>query len=358
MLQQPHPAWRTTSFRSVTASTPSDPESGRGGRRRGRRALRHPGRGRRQPGGPRGARPLPHLLRARPRPHPALAAVPAPRRQVPGVHRPRRRPPPHPPHPRHRGGPGRRRHRPRRSGSTWRSPRRPPLAHDCGHGPGRPRVRGGVLAVRPGGYDHAVYGADVVLAPLNLCVETLDGVRNHSWSRPAPDHARGRGRGLGRPHRLRLPRLRGRASAPASSTPDDLPAEVAEVVGRHRSRARSARSSRAVLETIAETGRVGAARARGRRAGRVPGVQLRAHLPAARVGRPGRPRRRLIASLAAWYIEHPRRDRRHGRGGPRAGSPEAVAAAVRYVSGMTDRFVARTAVERLGWHTDALPRFA
>ena len=29
-------------------------------------------------------------------------------------------------------------------------------------------------------------GADVVLAPLNLCVETLDGVRNHSWSRPMP----------------------------------------------------------------------------------------------------------------------------------------------------------------------------
>ena len=26
----------------------------------------------------------------------------------------------------------------------------------------------------------------MVLAPLNLCAETLDGVRNHSWSRPAP----------------------------------------------------------------------------------------------------------------------------------------------------------------------------
>src|SRR4029078_11279967 len=38
----------------------------------------------------------------------------------------------------------------------------------------------------PEGYDHAVWGADVVLTPLNLCVETLDGVRNHSWSRPAP----------------------------------------------------------------------------------------------------------------------------------------------------------------------------
>ena len=30
------------------------------------------------------------------------------------------------------------------------------------------------------------WGADVSLASLNLCHETLDGIRNHSWSRPAP----------------------------------------------------------------------------------------------------------------------------------------------------------------------------
>ncbi|HRE03611.1 MAG TPA: deoxyguanosinetriphosphate triphosphohydrolase, partial [Ilumatobacteraceae bacterium] len=37
-----------------------------------------------------------------------------------------------------------------------------------------------------GGFDHATWGADVTLTTLNLCRETLDGVRNHSWSRPAP----------------------------------------------------------------------------------------------------------------------------------------------------------------------------
>ena len=31
-----------------------------------------------------------------------------------------------------------------------------------------------------------IWGADVTLVPLNLCSETLDGIRNHSWSRPAP----------------------------------------------------------------------------------------------------------------------------------------------------------------------------
>jgi len=60
------------------------------------------------------------------------------------------------------------------------------LGHDCGHGPGGHASEDAFGAFLPDGYDHAVWGADVVLAPLNLCRETLDGVRNHSWSRPAP----------------------------------------------------------------------------------------------------------------------------------------------------------------------------
>jgi dGTPase len=40
------------------------------------------------------------------------------------------------------------------------------------------------------------------------------------------------------------------------------------------------------------------------------------------------------------------------------GSPEATAAAVRYVSGMTDRFAQHVAVELLGWDQQALPRSA
>src|SRR4051812_19450194 len=60
------------------------------------------------------------------------------------------------------------------------------LGHDCGHGPGGHASEDALSCFLPEGFDHAVWGADVVLAPLNLCVETLDGVRNHSWSRPAP----------------------------------------------------------------------------------------------------------------------------------------------------------------------------
>ncbi|MBJ7369389.1 MAG: HD domain-containing protein, partial [Ilumatobacteraceae bacterium] len=65
------------------------------------------------------------------------------------------------------------------------------LGHDCGHGPGGHASEDALSPYIDGGYDHAVWGADKVLVPLNLCIETLDGIRNHSWSRPAPHTAEG-----------------------------------------------------------------------------------------------------------------------------------------------------------------------
>src|SRR6266851_4928110 len=60
------------------------------------------------------------------------------------------------------------------------------LGHDCGHGPGGHASEDALSPFVAEGYDHAVWGADVVMRRLNLCDETLDGIRNHSWSRPAP----------------------------------------------------------------------------------------------------------------------------------------------------------------------------
>jgi dGTPase len=60
------------------------------------------------------------------------------------------------------------------------------LGHDCGHGPGGHASEDALGPYLDNGFNHAVFGADVVLAPLNLTVEVLDGIRNHSWSRPAP----------------------------------------------------------------------------------------------------------------------------------------------------------------------------
>ncbi len=60
------------------------------------------------------------------------------------------------------------------------------LGHDCGHGPGGHASEDALDPYVPGGFDHAPWGALVSLAPLNLCAETVDGIANHSWSRPAP----------------------------------------------------------------------------------------------------------------------------------------------------------------------------
>ncbi len=65
------------------------------------------------------------------------------------------------------------------------------LGHDCGHGPFGHASEDALAPFVAGGYDHATWGADVVLEPLNLCHETLDGIRNHSWSRPAPSTPEG-----------------------------------------------------------------------------------------------------------------------------------------------------------------------
>ncbi len=61
----------------------------------------------------------------------------------------------------------------------------------------------------------------------------------------------------------------------------------------------------------------------------------------------------LLRQLTEWFLENP-----GAIGGGellRPSSPEAAAAAVRYVSGMTDRFALRLAVDRLGWAPEELP---
>ena len=68
---------------------------------------------------------------------------------------------------------------------------------------------------------------------------------------------------------------------------------------------------------------------------------------------------RLLRGLVDHFADAPAADaagaRRRGRGAAAAGSPEAAALAVRYVSGMTDRFALGLGVELLGWRPDDLP---
>lgn len=231
------------------------------------------------------------------------------------------------------------------------------LAHDCGHGPAGHASEEAFAPYLPGGYDHAVYGADVTLAPLNLCVETLDGVRNHSWRRPAP--ATPEGEVVAWADRIAYVCHDFEDAVRAGIlTPADLPAEIAQVVGRERSRQIEV-FVLAVLEAIAATGAVGmvepqAAALAGFRAFNFERIYLRPaslEQAARAIG--------LLRGLVDHFVDVPARLPEGSTGarlGLEPGSAEAAAVAVRYVSGMTDRYALGLGVRLLGWRPDELPR--
>ena len=207
------------------------------------------------------------------------------------------------------------------------------------------------------GYDHAVYGADVTLAPLNLCVETLDGVRNHSWRRPAP--ATAEGEVVAWADRIAYVCHDFDDTVRAGIIePSELPAGVREVVGSRPSDQIGGFMG-AVLEAIDQTGAVGmtepAASALAEyRAFNFERIYLR---PAAR-RQAGRVIR-LLGDLVEHFADVPRRIPTVRDGevpAPVAGSADAAALAVHYVSGMTDRYALGLGVELLGWRPDDLPR--
>jgi dGTPase len=224
------------------------------------------------------------------------------------------------------------------------------LAHDCGHGPAGHASEEALSPFVEGGYHHAVYGADVVLAPLNLCAETLDAVRNHSWNRPAPMTAEGEV--VAWADRIAYVchdfEDAVRAGIVAST---ELPAAVRDVVGSRRS-AQLNGFITSMLTAIAETGRVGmgADEAAALAAFRAFNFE-RIYLRPASVEQADRVIE-LLRALTEWFTAHPGA---MGTDEPGAGD-DPLAAAVHHVSGMTDRYALRMAEEHLGWDPAKLPR--
>ena len=232
------------------------------------------------------------------------------------------------------------------------------LAHDCGHGPAGHASEEAFSPYLPeGGYDHAVYGADVTLAELNLCRETLDGVRNHSWRRPPPSTPEGEV--VAWSDRIAYVCHDFEDAVRAGILePADLPGEVRDVVGTRRSE-QIGSFVLAVLDAIDRTGHVGmtepsASALAAFRAFNFERIYLR---PAAR--RQAERVIRLLGGLVDHFADAPLRIPMVRDGevvAPAAGSFEAASLAVRYVSGMTDRFALGLGVELLGWRPEDLPR--
>lgn len=224
------------------------------------------------------------------------------------------------------------------------------LGHDCGHGPAGHASEEALSPYVPSGYHHAVYGADVVLAPLNLCIETLDAVRNHSWNRPAPITPEGEvvawaDRIAYVCHDFEDAVRAGIVSA------DDLPADVADVVGTRRSKQLDAFIT-SMLTTISEYGVVGMGTTEAEALAAFRKFNFeRIYLRDESVDQADRVVE-LLRALTDWFIVRPELlpiD-------PSSEEDEVVRAAVHHISGMTDRYALALAVEHLGWDPAKLPR--
>jgi dGTPase len=230
------------------------------------------------------------------------------------------------------------------------------LGHDCGHGPGGHASEDALDPFLPGGFDHAPWGAHVSLAPLNLCAETIDGIANHSWSRPAPSTPEGEvvswaDRVAYVCHDWEDAVLTGIVS------PHQLPLIVRDLCGERRSAQLGAFIHGLVAGTL-RSGQVGmdedAAEALSAfRACNYERIYLRdASL------RQGEAVVRVLRALVEHFADRPHLiAETSGVGQPDvvAGSAPAIEAAVTYVAGMTDRFAFRQAVALLGWDPEKLP---
>ncbi len=229
------------------------------------------------------------------------------------------------------------------------------LGHDCGHGPGGHASEDALSPYLDGGFDHALWGADVSLAPLNLCRETLDGIRNHSWSRPAP--VTPEGEVVSWADRIAYV-CHDFEDAVKSGivTPSALPALVRDRCGDRRSQQLGTFID-ALVSTILATGRIGmddeqAEALAAFRASNYEHIYLRPSSVS---------QGRAVVSVLQALVDHfGDRPNLIPDGGRRSadltgGEPAAVREAVAYVAGMTDRFAFSQAVALLGWDPDKLP---
>lgn len=224
------------------------------------------------------------------------------------------------------------------------------LGHDCGHGPFGHASEDALAPFVEGGYNHATWGANVVLPPLNLCAETLDGIRNHSWSLPAPQTPEGEV--VSWADRIAYVCHDFEDAVDAGVvTGDELPDEVVAVCGRSR-RQQLHSFIAALVSTTMATGIVGmdaehaAALAAFRRFN-----YEHIYLRPASVAQ-GRIVNRLVGALVDWYRADPSRLAAVGRP---VDDAEAAVEAVTFVGGMTDRFALDRARQHLGWPDEELP---
>lgn len=222
------------------------------------------------------------------------------------------------------------------------------LGHDCGHGPGGHASEDAFDQFIAGGYDHGPWGSDVVLKGLNLTLETLDGIRNHSWSRPAPATLEGEIVSWADRIAYCAHDLEDAVSA-GIVTVTDLPDVVREVAGDTRRR-QLATFINAVIDTTSRTGVVGMDKLTAEALGELRRFNYERIYTRPESVAQSRTVVRVLTDLVEFYLANPARLPDEYR------DDDLVRGAVAYVGGMTDRFAFEQAQQLLGWDPRRLPR--
>ncbi|MEZ5243939.1 MAG: HD domain-containing protein [Acidimicrobiales bacterium] len=225
------------------------------------------------------------------------------------------------------------------------------LGHDCGHGPGGHASEDALAPYLADGFDHAVWGADVTLAPLNLCVETLDGIRNHSWSRPAPSTPEAEVVSWADRIAYVCHDFEDAATAGVVRS-GDLPDLVLERCGASR-RTQLAALIGAMIDATEATGRIGmtadhAEALAAFRSFNYERIYLRPE---------SREQAALVIGMLQGLVDHLASDatRLPARLLTDDSEEGIRRASVEWVAGMTDRYARRAAIEWLGMPPEALP---
>jgi dGTPase len=228
------------------------------------------------------------------------------------------------------------------------------LGHDCGHGPGGHASEEALDPYVIGGFDHATWGADVSLVSLNLCRETLDGIRNHSWSRPAPSTPEGEVVSWADRIAYSCHDFEDAVSAGIVHQ-EDLPLIVAERCGSRRSQQLGSFIN-AMIHTIRSTGAIGmdARHSEALAAFRTFNYETIYLRSASR--QQASAVVAMLRALVEYFAEHPSQIPDVAPDSDVFDSPSAaMKLSVAYVAGMTDRFACDSAATLLDWPEDQLP---
>ena len=242
------------------------------------------------------------------------------------------------------------------------------LGHDCGHGPFGHASEDALSQYIDEGFDHAPWGASVVLAPLNLAAETLDGIANHSWSRPTPSTPEGEVVSWADRIAYVCHDFEDAVSA-GIVHPEDLPKDVLGLLGPTRSGQIDGFITNLVtvvgkVGTIAMTKEYGQALASFRLFNYSAIYNRAASSEQAKAVIP------LISALVEHFAQFPdaifaksEQNRRLNITPqkmptelPDPKTDRAYRSSVGYVAGMTDRYAVKTALASLNWNPDRLPR--